>query len=429
MGNFWGVALSALGIFRYCIIGKGKSTPYLENVKSGAIMNLFQKKEGTQMKKAISLFLALVLCLSLCACGKSEAVKNVEAMIDTLLGSAEYNVEEIEAIYAAFAELSEKEQKRVRNYDDFIKVSDDFYASALIGTWYPFELWHGELEKCFSPDFYIVLNADHTFESVAGEDGTTTGTWELKNKSLTLLGSKLDPKKLYILGTGADAENSISVDICYGEGFIYLDDFVRYCKEDDYFRVLGDILLSVDCANVDLNDYLGFTTYEEYGVDEWDVRNGAVYTRVILQNLLYEEGWMYFGNSSDFLLEVLYPDYEEVFHYPDGSTYTYEYPAGSENLFLFPFCSHWVSLPVLSQQTKDGSAETNLSTDAFTFGRAKGTLYFINKKYVVEAGTDKTDDKDYQYIILDNSQKYIELFFSGSPPLCVGQCEDGTPEH
>lgn len=378
------------------------------------------------MKKIVSWILVFIMCLSLCGCGKSEAVKNVETMIDVLMESAEYNIEEIEGIHTAFSALSEKEQKKVGNYDDFCELSDNFYASALIGTWYPFELWHGELEKCFSPDFYIVLNADHTFESVAGEEGTTTGTWEVKNKSLTLLGSKLDPKKLYIWGTGGDAENSISLNICYEEGIIYLDDFVRYGKKDDYFRVLGDILLSVDCANVDLSDYLGFTTYDEYGVDEWDVRTGAVYTRVMLQNLLYEEGWMYFGNSSDFLLEVLFPDYVEVFHYPDGSTYTHEYPAGSENLSLFPFCSHWVSLPVLSQQTKDGSAETNLSTDAFTFGRAKGTLYFINKKYVAEVGTD---DKDYQYIILDNSQKYIEFFFSGSPPLCVGQCEDGTPEH
>ena len=35
-------------------------------------MNLFQKKEGSQMKKTISLLLALVLCLSLCACGNSK---------------------------------------------------------------------------------------------------------------------------------------------------------------------------------------------------------------------------------------------------------------------------------------------------------------------------------------------------------------------
>ena len=124
------------------------------------------------MKKAISLLLALVLCLSLTACGKSEAVKNVEAMIDALMGSTEYNVEEIEAIYAAFAELSEKEQTKVGNYDDFCELSDNFYASTLIGTWYPFELWIGELEKSFSPHFYIVLNADHTFESVAGEEGS-----------------------------------------------------------------------------------------------------------------------------------------------------------------------------------------------------------------------------------------------------------------
>ena len=36
------------------------------------------------MKKVIPLFLALLMCLSLCSCGKSEAVTNVEALIEAI---------------------------------------------------------------------------------------------------------------------------------------------------------------------------------------------------------------------------------------------------------------------------------------------------------------------------------------------------------
>ena len=379
------------------------------------------------MKKALSLLLVLVLCLSLCACGKSEAVKSVEAMIDALLGSTEYNVEQIEAIYTAFAELSEKEQKRVGNYDDFIKVSDDFYASALIGTWCPFEQWAGGLENYFSPDFYIVLNADNTFESVAGEEGTTTGTWEVKNKCLTLLGLK----ELRTMNYGTGGKEDISLSIRYEDGFVCLENdsaFCKYYKEDDYFSILGDVLLAVDCANVDLSDYFGFTTFEAYPVDEWGVRTGSTYTEVILQNLLYEDGWMYFGKSDNFMLEVLYPDYTEVFYFPDGSTRTSEYPAGSENISYCPFSANMVNLPVLSQQTKDGSAETNLSTDAFTFGRAKGSLYFVNSKYVKDV---RKSEDDRRVLVIDTSQKFASLVFAGDSDSerYVGQWEEGNLEY
>ena len=50
------------------------------------------------MKKVISIFLVLAMCLSLCACEKNEAVKNVEAMIDTL---GEIALESINAIRSA----------------------------------------------------------------------------------------------------------------------------------------------------------------------------------------------------------------------------------------------------------------------------------------------------------------------------------------
>lgn len=376
------------------------------------------------MKKVISLFLVLVLCLSLCACGKSEAVKNVEAMIDALMGATEYNVEEIEAIHTAFATLSEKEQKKVGNYDDFCELSDDFFASALIGTWYPLEYVHNAPEELFSPHYYIVLNADHTYESVAGKEGTTAGTWEIRNKCLTLFGLE----ELSTLGSSWNVGSNISINIAYEDGFIYLDPFIRYYKEHDYFSILDDILLTVDCANVDLNDYIGFTTYELIAVDEWGARTGSVYNEAIMQNLLYEDGWMYFDSSPDFLLEVLYPDYTQVSYYPDGTSYTYEYSSGSCNISYDPF-SHIGAkdLPDFGQQTKEFSSESDLSTDSFTFGRAKGSLYFVNRKYVKDV---RKSEDDARVLVLDTSQKYVSLIFFGKySNLYVAPWEEGNLEY
>lgn len=49
----------------------------------------FYQKEGTQMKKTISLLLALVLCLSLCACGKAGTPSETEAPTEEDLTAAE----------------------------------------------------------------------------------------------------------------------------------------------------------------------------------------------------------------------------------------------------------------------------------------------------------------------------------------------------
>ena len=378
------------------------------------------------MKKAISLLLTLVICLSLCACGKSEAVKNVEAMIDALMGSTEYNVEEIEAIHTAFATFSEKEQKKVGNYDDFSELSDDFYAASLVGTWYPFDFVIDSLEESFSPHYYIVLNEDHTYESVAGEAGSATGTWEVKNKCLTLLGLK----ELNTLIGGRGGKDDIALNICYEDGFIFLDDdtqFIKYYKEKDYFSILGDVLLAVDCANVNLSDYLGFTTFELYATDEWGARTGSVYDEIILKNLLYEDGWMYFGVSRDFQIEVLYPDYTEVYYTPDGSKHTQEYSSGSHTVFGCPFeHSSTKHLPDLGANTKEFSSETDLTTDSFTFGRARGSIYFINNKYVKDVRKDKDD---WRYIVLDNSQKYSSLVFGDYDQMFTGFQIDGMPEY
>ena len=67
------------------------------------------------MKKVISLFLALVLCLSLCACGKSEEVKNAELQISTLTTDSTYK--EIYNVYSAYSdvEFEDREAGKVEN--------------------------------------------------------------------------------------------------------------------------------------------------------------------------------------------------------------------------------------------------------------------------------------------------------------------------
>ena len=68
------------------------------------------------MKKAVSLLLALVMCLSLCACGKSKEVKAVEEMIAAI---GEVSLESKDAITAAeeaFRALTSEEKEQAGNY-------------------------------------------------------------------------------------------------------------------------------------------------------------------------------------------------------------------------------------------------------------------------------------------------------------------------
>lgn len=67
-------------------------------------------------KKAISLILVFVLCLSLCSCGKSKAVKNVENLINTIGQVTADSEASVVAAEKAYSELTEKEKEAVGNF-------------------------------------------------------------------------------------------------------------------------------------------------------------------------------------------------------------------------------------------------------------------------------------------------------------------------
>lgn len=77
------------------------------------------------MKRVIIILLAFVICLSLCGCGKSEAVQAVEEMINSI-GDVSYESKaKLDEIEAAYTSLSDKEKEDVENYDNFVSAKEE----------------------------------------------------------------------------------------------------------------------------------------------------------------------------------------------------------------------------------------------------------------------------------------------------------------
>ena len=78
------------------------------------------------MKKIISLVLVFVMCLSLCACGKSEAVVNVEKLISAIGEVSLESKTAIDEAQKAFDALSTDEKADVENYFVLVESHDAF---------------------------------------------------------------------------------------------------------------------------------------------------------------------------------------------------------------------------------------------------------------------------------------------------------------
>ena len=93
-------------------------------------------------KKITALALLAALLLALCGCGKSEAVKNTEKLIDAIGSVTVDSAAAVEAAEAAYNALSDEERAQVSNAADLTAARealdrallDDLRAS-LTGTW------------------------------------------------------------------------------------------------------------------------------------------------------------------------------------------------------------------------------------------------------------------------------------------------------
>lgn len=319
------------------------------------------------MKKALSSILVFVLCLSLCACGKSEAVKNVEAMIEALDEITLESIDAIEAAEAAYAALPLEEQEKVKNYETLTAARDRYYELALVGEWCSSGVHLYDLPSNYER-IDIILNADMTAVDMVGTAQEFTAKWSVKDCHLTTMGDGIgnnydvveEDGKIRLKSTGHDRE---------------------WMKRDDYLALLDDAFLIVDISEVDLTEYFGFAIHDLEETDEWDEPTGYHILEAILVNQLYDQGWLYLSTSDDFAVEILYPEFHNWITYSDGHVSDYTTEAGSYSFTYDPFNS---GLNISEHDEKKCTVTTDLTPDQISFGRAKGTIVFINSKYVSE---------------------------------------------
>lgn len=332
------------------------------------------------MKKVISLLLALVLCLSLPGCGKSEAVKNVEAMINELGEITVDSGNAIQAIDAAYAALTEEEQQKVKNYTGYLAARDNYYILVLPGEWKynAVDIWHitqGSHEQDFT------LYADMTWEGILC--GPASGTWSVTNG------------KIVLKETNRDFEYG-HYGVTYYEGTLglqfYNDEraYPMYMRPEDHEKFISKYFLVVDLAEADPADYFEFCAYEKEERNEWGDLTGTGYTQMMLKSKLYDQGWLYVTTRGDFAIEVLIPEHSGSVTYSDGYVSTGDRNAESVTVTYSPFTSSIYRTEYYQDQYRE---TYDLTPDQLAFGRSKGQLVFVNEKYVTVT-TDKNGDNN-----------------------------------
>lgn len=333
------------------------------------------------MKKLITAIAVLALCLSLCACGKSEAVKNVESMIDALGEVTSGSADAIEAIENAYNALAAEEQAKVSNYAAFVTARDHYYAQILPGSWC---YSHVDLYTVVydNPCGDILLNPDMTWSIDAC--GSNSGTWQVSNGEV-------------ILHEDTNDYEFLRLNVCKSDGIVGLgySDEIEYVPEELFYDYLSEYFLVLDLSEIDPNEYFDFIAYEDEGTDEWGDPTGNGSTYALLHNKLYDEGWLYLSTLGDFAIEVLIPEYNSTTTYSDGYTDCTSHEAGSVTItWSSPFTG---GLVCLKEHNSDSETETDLNINQLSIGRSKGQIVFVNSKYVT-AKTD-SDGNNYRYLV------------------------------
>ncbi len=369
------------------------------------------------MKKWIAVIIALIMCLPLAGCGKSDAVKAVEAMMKALPEFTESSKADYYAANAAYQALSSEEQEKVSTRKKFYAQLDPYFTQMVADTWYPFDLQLEQLDSLENPLFAITLRADGTAFAEYPFAGNENGTWTVEYGVLTVSGFTevlsynngcSNPKNLYpfIISTDGDTLRLAPEDFHF-----------QYMRLDDYMTELSKVVKIVDLSVENIADYAYFDHYEEHETDEFGAHTGWVYDVYYLRSKLYDEGWYYFSCSEDLAIEYHWParDFTAV-NIESGRETPNHNDANSSIISYSPFR---INTGVHFTKRTDYMIikDDKLTADDFTFGRTKGKLYFINAEYIKEV---RQRDGEYRDLILD-TEKYP---FCGWEVLNAGMWED-----
>lgn len=209
------------------------------------------------MKKTLLFLCIALLCLSLCACGKSESVKNVEAMvqaIDTI------SIETLDAAYAAieaYNDLLLEEREDVEGYDAMTDNLDAFLTEKVTGNWVYNPTYFYNVEEMYEKSD-LALNADGNANASHVE-----GPWRVEDGVIR------------INGGNADYVYYISV----------IDGKLRVgptqspmIPAEEYKALLDAMFVTVEITPENVSDYCEIVIYTEIEKDDFGVINGDTST-------------------------------------------------------------------------------------------------------------------------------------------------------
>lgn len=308
------------------------------------------------MKKTIvATILMVLMCCVLWGCGKSEAVKNVEALIDGIGEVTVDSEESIEQAEEAYNALTDEEKAKVENADQLITKREELDAyiakkkeeqrkkkeeekkaklAPYVGTWkslygpivlndYYRQIKWTEKEKVLRYDIVI----DELDEQVkVNDDGTISG---FKDSN--------------------EARNSQTFKLIDDNGIAKLvsRDGV-YVRSEDYDELIEKMFVHVTLDEDNIEDYIGGPVEIGKYIDEWgDETDTKAYT---FSSPAYD--------NEDLIMLAFKGVKFEIYYRGISDSSTYEIP-----------------YPLLSAS---GSGTVNLDH----FGRAEGEIWYIRKEYV-----------------------------------------------
>ena len=334
------------------------------------------------MKRIICLLLC-VLCLSLCACGKSDAVKHLEDMIKGFpqeITPADFDA--VEAAQAAYDALSAEEQESVKNQQTLKEALDRCYELALIGNWCNAYIDFWNVEGMYER-LDLTLYEDMSF--VMYHNVPQSGTWFVAEKSLALT---FNDGSYMLFGIQKN-----------GDSYTLTCDNNRYLHTQNFYSLLDEMFLTVTLTDENVSDYCEPYLQTVELTDAFGEATGHSKTYAMLGSKAYQDGWLCF-NGKDIAIEVLFPAQQITHAFTGGDDGHRTEDAHTTTMqFDIPFAE---VLEEIGSVSTRGSSASDLTAESLTFGRAKGTLYFINLDYV--ADTPYVDNCNRAITLTDGSE-------------------------
>ena len=281
------------------------------------------------MKKTLSLMLAFFLCLSLCACGKSEAVKNVETLIKAIGEVSAESGEAITDAEAAYNALTDEEKEQVSGIGTLSAAKVD-YAEALIASIGEVTLDSepailaaeeaynilSDAEKEVVDNYTVLIDAKNTFDYIQFR-ASLVGEWVTLSDNSTTVFSLNDD------GTATIEDYKFTWELAPDKNVVKLDGFVALNLEVSHifeFVTLGnpelfDMVIKKDTTEQLVEKYftvveLNAENYSEYigesiclgnVKNEWGEDGDSVFC---FRSTAVENGLIFVAANSDFIMEI-----------------------------------------------------------------------------------------------------------------------------